>query len=397
MACRFELVLQGEDGPWLRAAGEEALAEIERLEERLSRFRSTSDVSRVNAHAAREPVRVGGEVFALLQRSMCLYEQTDGAFDLTVAPLMQAWGFYDDGGHMPDPEELAAAQQRTGMHLVELDGGRQTVRFVREGMEIDLGAIGKGYAIDEAVSILREAGVGSAFLHGGTSTMYGIGRPLDGDHWSVAIVDPEVPERVVAVVPIQDRSLAVSAVSGKAFEAGGTRYGHVLDPRLGRPIRGAVLAAVAGDSAAESDALSTALLVHGRPFSEADSSSRSGLGSNVDRGSDLGPKWPLRSLVMHRKESGQGLHVSHAGLAIDAVMEDVPIPGAPNTAMGEAVSEPESVSGPKDASVPEDVSVSEGAVSMAKALSRSGTTSMPEATSVPKPHRKTHSFTIYPG
>ncbi len=266
MACRFELVLQGEDEPWLRAAGEEALREIERLETQLSRFLPASDVSRINTRASEEAVAVEPWLFDLLKQSLYLHRCTDGAFDLTVGPLMKAWGFYGDGGRVPGADELAQARLRTGMHLVELDEAHRTVRFARKGVALDLGAIGKGYAVDEAVRVLREAGVERAFLHGGTSTMYGIGKPLDAESWNVAVVDPRLPDEPVAVVAIQDEALSVSAVSGKSFEAEGTCYGHVLDPRLGKPVRGALLAATVSSSAATADAISTALLVHARPL-----------------------------------------------------------------------------------------------------------------------------------
>ena len=267
MACRFELVLQGEDEPWLRAAGEEALREIERLETRLSRFLPASDVSRINAHASQKAVPVEPWLFDLLKHSLYLHRCTDGAFDLTVGPLMQAWGFYGDGGGVPDADELAEARLRTGMHLVELDEAHRTVRFAHEGVALDFGAIGKGYAVDEAMHLLREAGVERAFLHGGASTMYGIGQPLDADAWNVAVVDPRSPDEPIAVVAIRDEALSVSAVSGKFFEVEGTCYGHVLDPRLGKPVRGALLAATVSSSAATADAVSTALLVHARPLS----------------------------------------------------------------------------------------------------------------------------------
>lgn len=292
MACRFELVLQGEDEPWLRAAGEEALREVERLEAQLSIFRADSDVSRINARAVHEAVRVEPRLFRLLQECRLLHQQTEGAFDLTVAPLMQAWGFYRDGGRVPDPAELAEAKERTGMHLVELDASERSVRFARDGVRLDFGAIGKGFAVDEAVQLLREVGVERAFLHGGTSTMYGLGRPVDERGWKVAIPHPCDTDDVVGVVSLADESLSVSAVWGKAFEAGGEILGHVLDPRLGRPVRGAVLAAAAGVSATEADALSTALLVHGRPLS-------------ITR---------MRSMVIARGDQGGDREILDAGL-----------------------------------------------------------------------------------
>ena len=134
-------------------------------------------------------------LFDLLKQSLYLHRCTDGAFDLTIGPLMKVWGFYGDGGRVPDADELAQARLRTGMHLFELDEAHCTVRFAHKGVALDFGAIGKGYAVDEAIRILREAGVERAFLHGGTSTMYGIGQPLDADSWNVAVADPRAPGR----------------------------------------------------------------------------------------------------------------------------------------------------------------------------------------------------------
>ena len=292
MACRFELVLEGEDAVWLRAAGEEALAEIARLEAQLTIFDPSSEVSRINNQAAAGPVRVETRLFTLLQRCIRLHQQTNGAFDLTVAPLMRAWGFVRDTGRLPDSATLAEARARTGMDLVVLDDEAKTIRFERAGVMLDFGAIGKGYAVDEAMVLLREAGVERAFLHGGTSTMYALGSPLNDDAWRVGIPKPSPGDEPLAVVRLRDESLSVSAVWGKAFEANGKVYGHVLDPRLGRPVDGAVLAAVTGASATDSDALSTALLVDG----------------------SLSPGEGFRALTVYPSEQQNEFRVVEAGL-----------------------------------------------------------------------------------
>ena len=267
MASRFELVLQGEDEVWLRAAGEEALSEIQRLDAQLTIYSQSSELSRVNALAADSPVRVEPRLFALLETARRLHDETDGAFDVTVAPLMRAWGFFRGDGHVPTDQELERARSVTGMHLVELDAANHSVRFARPGVMIDLGGIGKGYAIDEAVGILREAGVDRAFVHGGTSTSYGLGSPMEMDTWRVGIEAPSSPaatDEALAIARLTDACLSVSAVWGRSFEAQGETFGHVLDPREGRPVEGAALTAVVCASATEADALSTALLVLGR-------------------------------------------------------------------------------------------------------------------------------------
>jgi FAD:protein FMN transferase len=290
MATRFELVLHGTDAAALRAAGEEALSEIEGLENQLSLYRQGTEVARLNARAAREPVRVTPSLFALLEHARKLSLESGGAFDITIAPLVRCWGFMGGTGKMPEAAKLAEARASVGMGLVELDRAASTVRFAREGVMLDLGAIGKGYAIERAVEVLREAGVTSALLHGGTSTVYGLGVPPGMDCWKVAVRRPpgaEDAERgavsvaeepgTLTTVRLKDEALSVSAVWGKFFEAGGKNYGHVFDPRTGQPATAAVLAAVVLPSATETDALSTALLVRGAEGHDAIAALRPGM------------------------------------------------------------------------------------------------------------------------
>jgi thiamine biosynthesis lipoprotein len=286
MATRFEMVLHGENSVALRAAGEEALAEIERLEAQLSLYRGTSEIAHLNARAAQGPVPVTPSLFALLERARQLHRESGGAFDITIAPLVRCWGFMGGEGQLPDAAALAEARARVGMGLVELDPERLTVRFACPGVMLDLGAIGKGYAIERAVDILREAGVTSALVHGGTSTVFGLGHPPEAECWRVAVESPRqgmeraragvpaaiqgqrTPGETLATLPLRDQAMSVSAVWGRSFEAEGKTFGHVLDPRAGCPVSGAVLAAVVLPSATETDALSTALLVlgtEGRP------------------------------------------------------------------------------------------------------------------------------------
>ncbi|MGZ4972097.1 MAG: FAD:protein FMN transferase [Limisphaerales bacterium] len=266
MATRFEIVLHGTNATALRAAGEEALDEIARLEGQLSLYRASSEIARVNARAAFEPVRVTPAVFKLLQHARDLSNECDGAFDITIAPLMRCWGFMGGTGQPADPKQVAEARECIGMAHVHF--GDNTIRFDRQGVMIDLGAIGKGYAIDRAVDFLREAGVESALIHGGTSTVYGIGRPMDNEAWKVAVADafgrPAADSANLPTMTLRDEALSVSAIWGRSFEKDGKTLGHVIDPRTGEPSQGAVLAAVISKSAADSDALSTALLVLGR-------------------------------------------------------------------------------------------------------------------------------------
>jgi thiamine biosynthesis lipoprotein len=260
MATRFEIVLHGAEASRLRAAGEEALDEIDRVEAQLSLYKPGSEVARLNADAHRHAMRVTPGLFRLLVKAGELSRESKGAFDLTIAPLVRCWGFMGGTGSMPTSEAIAEARRCVGMHLVELDRERLTVRFQRAGVMLDFGAIGKGYAVDCAVELLREAGVGSALVHGGTSTTYALGRQPDNTCWKVGITSPKPGEEPLTVVELENESLSVSARWGRSFSEKGAAYGHVIDPRTGEPADHAVMSAMTLPSATESDALSTALL-----------------------------------------------------------------------------------------------------------------------------------------
>lgn len=263
MATRFELVLAGLPEADLRAAGEEALDEITSLHARLSAFEPGSVVSRLNSNAAAGPMPVAGDVFALLSLCRDIWRASGGVFDPTVGPLMEAWGFRARAGETwrpPTDEALARVRTRVGMHLVELDDAARTVRYTVPDVRLDLGSVAKGWALDAAAIVLREHGVSSAFLHGGTSSVVTLGAPPGEDAWHVEVRGlPNDRARVA----MRDQALGVSAGHGREVVVNGAVLGHVLDPRTGHPARGARVAAVTGPSAALADAWSTAALVAG--------------------------------------------------------------------------------------------------------------------------------------
>jgi thiamine biosynthesis lipoprotein len=263
MATRFELLLHGDDSARLRAAGEEVLEEIERLDAQLSFYRPGSEIRWINALAAAGPVKVEPRLFSLLQHCVELSRATGGLFDITVGPLMRAWRFVNDTGAVPTPEDLRAARSVVGIDQIELDAGARTVRFRRRGVELDLGAYGKGYALERAREILVEAGVESALIHGGTSSVATIAAPPGAAAWRIRLQAPLADRGEPAFVDLAGGALSVSAVHGKSFTAAGRTYGHVLDPRAGEPVRNAAAAAVTGPSASICEVLSTALLVAG--------------------------------------------------------------------------------------------------------------------------------------
>lgn len=242
---------------------EVAFEEVERLEETLSKFRPSSEICRINRLAATQPVTTDPEVFSLIDRSLRYSEQTAGAFDITVGPLMRTWGFFRAEGHLPNAEELSAARERTGFDKVFLDRGTRTISFVVPTMELDLGAIGKGYAVDQAVEILREEGTRAALVVAGSSTVYALGAPPGEEGWKIHVPDPVDRTRKISSVKLCDQAISTSGSYERFFELDGRRYCHVMDPRTGMPVEGVLQSTLIGSDGAMTDAISNALFVLG--------------------------------------------------------------------------------------------------------------------------------------
>jgi thiamine biosynthesis lipoprotein len=152
---------------------------------------------------------------------------------------MKVWGFYKGSGHLPHRAEVRTALERVGYQKVELDAGRQTVQFKVEGMSLDPGGVGKGYAVDRMVAVLKANGVTSALVSGGGSSIYGLGAPPeDPKGWTVDIRDPRDMRRQAAEVHLKDNSLSTSGNYEKFFFAEGKLYSHIMDPRTGYPAEG---------------------------------------------------------------------------------------------------------------------------------------------------------------
>lgn len=250
--------------PSAHAAAAAALDEIDRLEGQLTVYRNDSEVSRLNARAAREPEPVEASLFTLLLRARQLSADTGGAFDVTAGALIRAWGFLRGPRRLPSKVERQAALDAVGYQHLALDEASHSVRFHRPGMELNLGSIGKGYALDRAAEVLRQHGVGAALLHGGHSSVLAVGTP-PGDElgWQVGISHPWRPDRRLGVVRLRDRALATSAATFKHLDWNGRKLGHILDPRTGWPAEGMASATILAPTAADADALSTAMFILG--------------------------------------------------------------------------------------------------------------------------------------
>ena len=263
MGSTYSLVLYGEDRDRLEGASEEAFEEVRRLDRMLSNYRPGSEWSEVNRYAAERPVKVSAELFRLLSACVEYSRQSEGAFDISVGPLMKVWGFYKGSGHLPQKADVLGALSRVGYRNIFLDAANKTVRFARQGVELDPGGIGKGYAVDRMVDILRKDGITAALISASGSSMYALGAPPGEPGWKVKIRDPKDDANTVAEVTLKDESMSTSGSYEKFFRAEGKLYSHIMDPRTGFPAEAALSASVIAPLTLDSEAWTKPYFING--------------------------------------------------------------------------------------------------------------------------------------
>ena len=256
MGTEFTVVAYGQDVRLLAETVEEVFQEIDSIDQQMSNYKPESELSLINREAASRAVRVEPSLFALIQKSLQYSEDTGGAFDITVGPLMKTWGFFRGEGRVPSPQELHAVLAHVGYQHVKLDPANHTIHFDVPGIELDLGGIAKGYAVDRAVSILRENGVTAALVSSGMSSIYALGAPPDEEGWKIILRDPFDSTVPADVVYLKNFSVSTSGNYNKFFKLGGKTYSHIMDPHTGMPVEDMLSTTVFVANAADSDALS---------------------------------------------------------------------------------------------------------------------------------------------
>ncbi len=262
MACTYVVVAYTNQPKETAELLRQALDEVDRIDAFMSHYKKNSELSRINREAAFREVVVDRELFDFIDRCLEYSRISDGAFDITVGRLMKVWGFFDGVPRVPSQDTLQDAVAQTGYKHVILNKVDRTIRFARPGIELDLGGIGKGYAVDRAIALLKSHGVARALVNAGGSTIFGIGAPPGKSSWEVKIEG-------YGPVNLRDRALSVSGAYSKSFESNGIRYGHVLDPRTGWPVAGIEKVIVLASSGTEADALDNLLYVIGPEASRA--------------------------------------------------------------------------------------------------------------------------------
>lgn len=258
MSSDGEIRLTACDAAAARIAVQRALIEIGRIEQKYSRYRPDSVLSRINAAAGSTALAVDDETAGLLQFAAQLHAQSGGLFDISSGVLRQAWDF--KAARLPAAETLAALQQRVGWAQVEWDG--RSIRLPQAGMELDFGGFGKEYAVDRAATLLLEAGLTRGFVNLGGDIRV-LGPQADGGAWLFGIQHPRCPAGTIASVPLSEGALTTSGDYERYFELDGRRYCHILDPFTGWPVTHWQSVSVSGPLCLAAGAVSTIAMLKG--------------------------------------------------------------------------------------------------------------------------------------
>ena len=252
MATVYEVLIFGEDPVYARQAAHEAFQELDRLEQELSRYIPNSDISCLNALVPSGEMLLGPEAFDCLKLASRYSTETSGAFDVTVGSLVDCLLTRERQLRSPSPERLRLAKERTGMHHLLLNENDQSVKVLDVVPQVDLGAIGKGYAVDRMIALLKEWDVHTVLVHGGTSSVFACGALPGHRGWPVTLSSPNLPDTVLVHLDIDEFGLGGSGVK---------KGRHIIDPRTATPVPGGRACWVIASDAARADAISTACMV----------------------------------------------------------------------------------------------------------------------------------------
>ena len=267
MGSTYTMVLYGPDQSRLEVAAEEAAEEIRRLDHLMSNYQPTSEWSAVNRDAGSRPVKISPELFDLLTACVNYSKASDGAFDISVGPLMKVWGFYKGTGRLPHRAEVRGALADVGYRNIQLDAASRTVRFARSGVNIDPGGIGKGYAVDRAADVLRRNGITIALVSASGSSIYAMGAPpSDPRGWKISIKNPKSPSKTIEDVVLKDMSMSTSGNYEKFFFAEGRMWSHIMDPRTGFPAEGVISVSVVAPHTLDSEVWAKPFYINGRQW-----------------------------------------------------------------------------------------------------------------------------------
>lgn len=237
--------------------------EVSRLDDMLSIFNFSSEVSKINSDNKKGAVAVSPELFRLIKRAEEYFTLTEGAFDITVGPLTEVWGFGPEREIPPDVKKVAEAMQHVGFDKISLDDKNQALHFKDPGVMLDFGGVAKGYAVDSVVQIFKRHNIKNALINIG-GELYCLGSRMDGRVWTIGVKDPKNKDKVLTILNIRDKAIATSGNYENFYISSDKRYGHIIDPRSGFTVANSLASVtILADDCTTADALATAIFVLG--------------------------------------------------------------------------------------------------------------------------------------
>jgi thiamine biosynthesis lipoprotein len=262
MGSLFDISVVAKDSVQARMEIDQAVAEMERIENLISEWRPQTQVSEVNRNAGIRPVKVDREVFELTKRAISYSEMSGGAFDISIVAMDKIWLYDGSMTQMPDSLAVRKSVEKVGFEHIVLDSVNSTIYLSRHGMKIGFGSIGKGYAADRGRAILRANGVKGGIVNA-SGDLSAWGEQVNRKPWNIGITNPFKTRKLVKVLKIRNASVATSGSYEKYAEIDGKRYSHIINPRTGYPSTGLTSVTIIGPCAEFANALSTSIMVLG--------------------------------------------------------------------------------------------------------------------------------------
>ncbi|MBI5789414.1 MAG: FAD:protein FMN transferase [Candidatus Schekmanbacteria bacterium] len=260
MDTLIEIKVVSADRDEAQQAVKAALSRMEQIDRDMNRYNSKSLLSRINQQAGQTPLIIPPDLFAVLTHGKEWGDITQGAFDITTGAITRLWDF--PGRNKPDNQTVQTNLSKVNYQLLQLDERNFSAFLPQTGMDLDLGGIAKGYAVDEAVRVLKEHGITQALVDAG-GNMRALGGKDDDFPWKIGIQHPRQPKDLIGTIPLKDQAVSTSGDYERYFIQNGIRYHHIFDPQSGQPARGLISVTVISDTAETADILSTAVFVLG--------------------------------------------------------------------------------------------------------------------------------------
>ena len=262
MGSRFDIAIIAKDSRQADKHIDEVIAEMSRIEDLISDWKPTSQISEINRNAGVKPIKVDREVFELTKRAIQFSRLSEGAFDISYAALDKIWKFDGSMKEIPTPEEIQRSVAKVGYQNIELDSVNSTIFLKQLGMKIGFGATGKGYAANKGKELMESKGVKAGMVNAaGDMTTWG--TKLNGKAWNVSITNPFDEEKHIAVIPLKGQAVTTSGSYEKYVVFSGKRYAHIINPVTGYPATGLISVTVIGPSAEMANGFSTSMMVLG--------------------------------------------------------------------------------------------------------------------------------------